>query len=115
MAIIIKNMLMGTALTNSTSSGGKSASNTLHATLLSAIPYFLGALGMVVLAWTSQRFQERTLHVAIPSIIGGIVLTLFQPLYMASFAAGFASISITIALAYSCQGVMYAKMTGATV
>lgn len=112
MAIIIKNMLAGTALANSTSSGGSSSVNTLHATLLSAIPYLCAAVAMWLLAWSSARFKERTLHVALPLIFGGVVLSLFAPLYTASFVAGFAVIAIAIASAYCTQSVMYAKVTG---
>eukprot|EP00878_Enallax_costatus_P014248 GHUV01014903.1.p1 GENE.GHUV01014903.1~~GHUV01014903.1.p1 ORF type:complete len:424 (+),score=46.11 GHUV01014903.1:395-1666(+) len=113
MAIIIKNMLAGTALANSTSSGGNSQVNTLHATLYSAIPYFFAAIAMWVSAWSSHRFQERTLHIGIPAVFGGIVLSLFAPLYTASFVAGFAVISIAITSAYATQSVMYAKVTDA--
>lgn len=112
MAIIIKNMLAGTALANSTSSGGTSSVNTLHATLLSAVPYLCAAVAMWLLAWSSARCKERTLHVALPSIFGGVVLSLFAPLYIASSIAGFAVIAIAIASAYSTQSVMYAKVTG---
>ncbi|WIA31173.1 hypothetical protein OEZ86_001180 [Tetradesmus obliquus] len=111
MAIIIKNMLAGTALQGSTSSGGNSAVNTLHATLLSAIPYFCAAISMWSTAWSSERHKERTLHVGLPCVVGGIVLAFFKELYVANFVAGFAAIVIAMACAYSGQSVMYAKIT----
>jgi hypothetical protein len=114
MAIIIKNMLAGTALKGSTSSGGASAVNTLHATLLSAIPYFCAAISMWTTAWSSERHRERTLHVGLPCVFGGIVLALFKELYVASFVAGFAAIVIAMTCAYSGQSVMFAKITGGT-
>jgi hypothetical protein len=114
MAIIIKNMLAGTALTGSTSSGGNSAVNTLHATLLSAIPYFCAAISMWTTAWSSERHRERTLHVGLPCVFGGIVLAFFKELYVASFVAGFAAIVIAMTCAYSGQSVMFAKITGMT-
>ncbi|KAF8068182.1 abaQ [Scenedesmus sp. PABB004] len=110
MAIIIKNMLAGTALTGSTSSGGSSAVNTLHATLLSAIPYFCAGLAMVANAWSANRLRERTLHVALPCIFGGVVLACFEPLYRAAFVAGFVVIVIAISSAYSGQSVMFARV-----
>uniref|UniRef100_A0A383W9P8 Major facilitator superfamily (MFS) profile domain-containing protein n=1 Tax=Tetradesmus obliquus TaxID=3088 RepID=A0A383W9P8_TETOB len=111
MAIIIKNMLAGTALQGSTSSGGNSAVNTLHATLLSAIPYFCAAISMWSTAWSSERHKERTLHVGLPCVVGGIVLAFFKELYVANFVAGFAAIVIAMACAYSGQSVMFAKIT----
>lgn len=109
--IIIKNMLAGTALQNSTSSGGNSSVNTTHATLLSAIPYFTAAIAMWTVAWSSQKLQERDLHAGIPCIFGGVCLAFFAPLYRVSFVAGFAVIAIALSSAYSCQGVVFARVT----
>lgn len=110
-AIIIKNMLAGTALQNSTSTGGASAANTLHATLLSAVPYCGAAAAMAAMAWSSHRFNERDFHVGLPWMFGGVCLALFAPLYRASFAAGFAVITIALTCAYSSQSVMFARVT----
>jgi hypothetical protein len=97
MPIIIKNMLAGTALQDSSSSGGSSESNTLHDTLLATIPYFCAAIGMWLNTWSAVRLGERTLHVGVPCIFGGVLLALFEPLYRAAFAAGFAVLAIAIA------------------
>lgn len=112
MSIIIKNMLAGTVLTGSTSSGGTSATNTLHATLLSAIPYFCAAVAMWVIASSSHHFQEKEFHIGMPWVVGGILLAFFEPLYKRAFAAGFCVIVIAITLAYSSQSVMFARVTG---
>jgi hypothetical protein len=111
-AIIIKNMLAGTVLVNSTSTGGTSAANSLHATLLSAIPYFTATIAMWVVATSSQHFKEKELHIGVPWMVGGITLIFFEPLYKRSFAAGFSVITIALTLAYSSQSVMFARVTG---
>jgi hypothetical protein len=111
MPIIIKNMLAGTALQSSRSSGGSSATNTLHATLLASIPYFGAAIGMWLNTWSAVRLRERTLH-GVPCIFCGILLALFEPLYRAAFAAGFAALVMAIACAYCGQSSMFARVTG---
>lgn len=111
-SIIIKNMLAGTVLTNSSSSGGASSTNTLHATLLSAIPYCCAAVGMWVMASSSHKFKEKEFHIGVPWMVGGIALAFFEPLYKSSFAAGFSVITIALTLAYSTQSVMFARVTG---
>jgi hypothetical protein len=111
-AIIIKNMLAGTALANTTSSGGASSVNTLHATLYSAIPYGAAAVAMWTVAWSSARFKEKDLHTGVPWMFGGVCLALFAPLYRASFAAGFAVIVLALTSAYSSQSVIFARVTG---
>jgi hypothetical protein len=112
MAIIIKNMLAGTVLTNSTSTGGDSASDSLHAILLSAIPYFCAAIAMWLMANSSNYFNEKEFHIGVPWVIGGICLTFFEPLYKRSFAAGFSVIVIALTLAYATDSVMFARVTG---
>jgi hypothetical protein len=114
-AIIIKNMLAGTVLTNSTSTGGSSSTNSLHATLLSAIPYCGAAIAMWVVASSSARFKEKELHIGVPWLVGGICLAFFQPLYKRAFEAGFIVIVIALTLAYSSQSVMFARVTGEAV
>uniref|UniRef100_A0A383VEN5 Major facilitator superfamily (MFS) profile domain-containing protein n=1 Tax=Tetradesmus obliquus TaxID=3088 RepID=A0A383VEN5_TETOB len=111
MPIIIKNMLAGTALQSSSSSGGSSATNTLHATLLATIPYFCAAIAMWLNTWSASLLRERTLHVGLPCVFGGILLALFQPMYSASFAGGFSVLVIAIACAYSGQSNMFARVT----
>lgn len=110
-AIIVKNMLAGTVITNSTSTGGTSVKN-LHATLLSAIPYLTAAIAMWLLACSSHHFREKEFHIGVPWMVGGIVLTFFKPLFNTSFVAGFAVIALAITLAYSSQSVMFARVTG---
>jgi hypothetical protein len=112
MAIIIKNMLAGTVLTNSTSTGGNSSTNSLHATLLSAVPYFCAAIGMWIMASSSHRFREKEFHVGIPYVLGGICLACFEPLYKRSFAAGFIVIVAALTLAYSSDSVFFSRLTG---
>lgn len=110
MAIIIKNMLAGTVLVNSTSTGGSSSKHSLQATLLSAIPYLCAAIGMWWIANSSHRFREKDFHIGIPWVIGGVCLAIFEPLYKRSFAAGFSMIVIAIVLAYCTDSVMFARV-----
>jgi hypothetical protein len=114
MAIIIKNMLAGTVLVNSTSTGGDSRTNTLHPILLSAIPYLCAAVGMCWVAHSSHHYREKDFHIGIPYLVGGICLAIFEPLYRRSFAAGFSVIVIALALAYCCDSVMFARVAGET-
>ena len=44
--------------------------------LLSAIPYVLGAVGMVAVGRHSDRTGERRWHIAIPAVIGGTAFAL---------------------------------------
>jgi hypothetical protein len=111
-AIIIKNMLAGTVLTNSSSTGGTSKTNNLHSTLLSAIPYCMAAIAMWIWASSSHRFGEKDFHIGVPWIVGGVVLAFFELLYKVSFVAGFSVIASALTLAYSSQSVMFARVTG---
>jgi hypothetical protein len=49
---------------------------------------------------------------ALPQVIGGICLAIFEPLYKRSFAAGFSMIVIAIVLAYCTDSVMFARVAG---
>lgn len=113
-AIIIKNMLSGTALSNATSGGGGGAGapgTNLAATLYSAVPYVGAALAMWAVAWCSARFDEKDLHTGLPWVAGGVCLTFFAPLYSKSFGAGFAVIVAALTCAYSSQSVIFARVT----
>lgn len=99
-------------LTNSTSTGGSSRTDSLHAMLLSAIPYLCAAVGMWWMAHSSHRFKEKDLHIGLPWIVGGICLAVFEPLYKRSFAAGFSMIVVALALAYCTDSVMFARVAG---
>jgi hypothetical protein len=102
----------GTVLVDSTSSGGTSRVNSLHATLLSAIPYTTAALAMWAVACSSHHFKEKPLHVGVPWVVGGMELTFFEPVFRAAFAGGFVIITIALTLAYSSQNVCFARVTG---
>lgn len=110
--LIIANMLAGTAAAGSTSTGGSSALNKRNAMLLSALPYALAAIGMTLTSWHSDRLRERTLHIGLTAMAGSIFWLCFGPMYHVSFAAGFVSLSLTLCLAYSQMGVMYARVAG---
>jgi MFS family permease len=125
LTIIINNMLSGTALTGSTSSGAapaaaaKAASAGKHvmaqstrAILLSGIPAFCASIAMLLTAWHADRVDEKNWHVAVPYLIGGVALTLFTPLYKASFIAGFATLVVALTFANAAMGVINARVVG---
>eukprot|EP00878_Enallax_costatus_P032050 GHUV01035143.1.p1 GENE.GHUV01035143.1~~GHUV01035143.1.p1 ORF type:complete len:433 (+),score=47.34 GHUV01035143.1:803-2101(+) len=118
--VLINNMLSGTALSGSTSSGmsaaaakgAASSQQTREAILLSGIPPICGSVAMLVVAWHSDRVNEKNWHVAIPYVISGIVLTLFTPFYKISFAGGFAVLVISLTLSNCSQGVYSSRVVG---
>jgi hypothetical protein len=126
LTVIINNMLSGTALTNSTSSGaapaaakaaaaaaGKHASaQSTRAILLSGIPALCASVAMMLTAWHADRVNEKNWHVAVPYLIGGVALTLFTPLYKASFIAGFVILVVALTFANAAMGVINARVVG---
>ena len=50
--------------------------NNLQVTLLSAVPYCVGLIAMLLLGWSSDRSGERRQHTAVPMIIAGAGLLL---------------------------------------
>ncbi|WIA11101.1 hypothetical protein OEZ85_011245 [Tetradesmus obliquus] len=109
--LIIKNMLAGTALTNSSSSGGSSSSShTQEATLLTAIPYVCATAANLAVAWHADRVNERSLHTGVPFVLGGIVLGCFTVLTRLSFAAGFAGLTVAMTCAYAGQSTLLASV-----
>lgn len=125
LTIIINNMLSGTALSNSTSSGAspaaaKAAAAAKHismqstrAILLSGIPALCASVAMVITAWHADRVNEKNWHVAVPYLIGGIALTLFTPLYKVSFTAGFVILVVALTFANAAMGVINARVVAA--
>jgi hypothetical protein len=125
LTIIINNMLSGTALINSTSSGAapaaaaKAAAAAKHANtqstraiLLSGIPAFCASIAMMLTAWHADRVNEKNWHVAVPYLIGGVALTLFTPMYKASFIAGFVTLVVALTFANAATGVINARVVG---
>lgn len=118
--ILINNMLSGTALSGSTSSGisasaAKGAGPSPQATaaiLLSGVPPVCGSVAMLIVAWHSDRVDEKNWHVAIPYVVSGVVLTLFTPFYKLSFAGGFAVLVISLTLSNCSQGVYNSRVVG---
>ncbi|MCW2744274.1 MAG: transporter [Mycobacterium sp.] len=60
--------------------------------LITAIPYFIGAVAMVLWARHADRTNERVWHVAIPLIVGGIAIPI--TLYLNSPLAAMVAVSI---------------------
>jgi hypothetical protein len=108
-------MLSGTALVNSTSSGLKPGSVDkvpIRAILLTGIPSLTAAFAMVLVAWHSDRVNEKALHVAVPYILGGVALLCYTPMASASFAAGFANLVIAMTAANAATGVISSRVVG---
>lgn len=113
--VLVQNMLSGTALVNSTSSG-LAPSNRAHtptkAIMLTVIPSFTAAVAMLLVAWHSDRVNEKALHVAVPYIIGGVVLACYTPMASISFVAGFVNIVIALTAANAAIGVISSRVVG---
>jgi hypothetical protein len=116
--LIIKNMLAGTALANSSSgSSGSSSLNHSHsttrqATLLAAIPYVCATAANLAVAWHADRVNERALHTGVPFVLGGVMLAAFSALTKLSFTAGFAGLVVAMACAYGGQSTLLASVAG---
>jgi len=48
----------------------------LTVTLISALPYFVGFLALLIIGWSSDRTGERRFHTAIPMFVAGLGLLL---------------------------------------
>jgi len=55
---------------------GLSGLPNLTVTLISALPYFVGFVALLIIGWSSDRTGERWLHTAIPMFVAGIGLLL---------------------------------------
>ena len=55
---------------------GLSGLPNLTVTLISALPYFVGFVALLIIGWSSDRTGERRLHTAIPMFVAGIGLLL---------------------------------------
>jgi len=113
--ILVQNMLSGTALSNSTSSGlrpGSDGRTPTKAILLTAIPSLTAAVAMVTVAWHSDRVNEKALHVAVPYILGGVILVCYTPMASLSFAAGFVNLVIAMTAANAATGVISSRVVG---
>lgn len=55
---------------------GLSGLPNLTVTLISALPYFVGFIALLVIGWSSDRTGERRFHTAIPMFVAGLGLLL---------------------------------------
>jgi hypothetical protein len=67
---------------------------------------------MMLTAWHADRANEKNWHVAVPYLIGGVALTLFTPMYKASFIAGFVTLVVALTFANAAMGVINARVVG---
>jgi MFS family permease len=64
---------------------------------LTAIPYLIAAIAMVIWGWHSDRTGERTLHVALPLLLGGVAFAWSAytgPLWLTMVALTLATLGI---------------------
>ncbi|QCT21657.1 MFS transporter [Jejubacter calystegiae] len=76
--------------------------DTMTIGLLTAIPYVTALIGMIVFAWSSDKFQERRWHVALTALFAGTALLL------SNFTASFPIAMLLLTLA---TGLMWASYT----
>lgn len=110
--VVVQNMLSGTALVNSTSSGlrpGVSGQTPTKAILLTGIPSLTAAFAMVAVAWHSDRVNEKALHVAVPYLLGGLFLLCYTPM-ASTFAGGFVNLVIAMTAANAATGVISSRV-----
>ncbi len=74
--------------------------------LLSALPYFAAAVGMVVVGISSDHCQERFLHIAICSAVGA--LGFVASAYLGSPLAGLVALSVAAVGDYGSRGPFWA-------
>ncbi len=82
----------------------------LQVGFLSAIPYVVAAVAMVLVGLNSDRTGERRLHVAICAVIGAISLVFTA--YTPTFVIMMAGISVALMAANSMFGPFWAMPTG---
>ncbi|GBF93031.1 MFS transporter [Raphidocelis subcapitata] len=109
--LIVSNLMNGTAVAASTAMGPSKA-NSVKATLLSTVPYAVAALAVVGNAWHSDRTGERTIHVAVPWLTGGVVLACFGAVARRSIVGGFVMLTAAMGLAFSGQSVLVTRAAG---
>lgn len=102
--IIISNLLAGTALSNNSTVAASKGSNDLRPVALAIVPYTLAAVCSYLVAHSAQRRDEQFWHVSCCLLAAGIILALFPPLAKAAVAAGFLSLSVSLAIGASANG-----------
>jgi len=115
-------MLHGTALNRSSSSGlaakgghsmhGSHGDLPIKAILLSSVPALSGSLAAITCAWHSDKTDEKHLHVALPWMLSGALLTLFGPMVAISFVTGFVTLVLAKTFSAASSGVMSSLLVG---
>lgn len=104
---------MAKSAAGAAAAGRGGGSQATKAILLSGIPSLCASVAMLLTAWHADRVNEKNWHVAVPYLVGGVVLTLFTPLYSkASFAAGFAVLVVSVTFANAAAGVINSRVVG---
>ncbi|GLI63121.1 hypothetical protein VaNZ11_006027 [Volvox africanus] len=78
--------------------------NGVEAVLLTALPFALAAAGGIALAHSSQRSGERFLHISMPYIVTGGILTLYTRAASQSPWLGFLALSLGVVGVYCGSG-----------
>lgn len=102
--IIINNLLNGTALSNKSTVAAAKGNKSLLPVALAMVPYTLAVVTSYLVAHSAQRRDEHFWHVSLCLLVGGIILALFPPLAKAAIAAGFLSLSVSLAIGAAANG-----------
>ncbi|KAI8472711.1 MAG: major facilitator superfamily domain-containing protein [Monoraphidium minutum] len=111
--LMVANLLSGTALASASVSAG-AGRGSVHAALLSAVPYAAAMLATIAVAAHADWRGERTAHVGVPYVLGAAALACFGPAARASTAAGFAVLTLAMAALYGGQSTMCARVAALT-
>jgi ACS family tartrate transporter-like MFS transporter len=102
--IVLENLLAGTAFSAHVTVQARKGSRDLRPVGLAAVPFALSTLLSYLVALSSERFNELFWHIIACLSFGGVAMTLFMPLAQANVAAGFAAMTLSLAVAFASSG-----------
>jgi MFS family permease len=85
--------------------------NALHVGFYTMIPYAVTGLGMIVMAWSSDYFQERVRHCAVLSFVGAVALFVMTLFSTTQFAVMLISVCIAMVGIYSSYTIFWTLPT----
>ncbi|SIO47893.1 D-galactonate transporter [Burkholderia sp. GAS332] len=85
---------------------GAGVTDMLHVGLYSAIPYGIGAVGIVLVSRHSDRYRERRVHYAVCAIGGGLALSMLA-LTTGSLASLIGLLSVAVVLTFSALPIFW--------
>lgn len=92
-------------LNKGTSTGGNGDEGSgVLAAFLSTIPYSFAAFASIAIGWSSTHFRERKCHLAVPSIVAGILFALLPTINKWGLTAGVAALTLINGLVGAING-----------